>query len=215
MKTRLCTALVFAAALSAQTDWPTYGHDAGGRRYSPLTQIAPGNVSRLERVWTFHSGKPGSEATPLVIHGVMYITAPNGIFALAPETGKILWTFEAAHVTRRGLTYWPADKTTHPRVFTGTGSDLLAIDVTTGKPAPGFGKEGLVDMKKGVLGDLADARFAMQSPPAVYKDIVITGSNNNEPAPSAGALPGRRIPGRSYATGNVFIAKVSRVEQDT
>ena len=187
MKTRLCTALVFAAALSAQTDWPTYGHDAGGRRYSPLTQIAPGNVSRLERVWTFHSGKPGSEATPLVIHGVMYVTAPNGIFALAPETGKILWKFEAANVTRRGLTYWPGDKTTHPRVFTGTGSNLLALDVTTGKPAPGFGKEGVVDMKTGVLGDLADARLAMQSPPAVYKDIVITGSNNNEPAPSVGA----------------------------
>jgi quinoprotein glucose dehydrogenase len=42
-------------------------------------------------------------------------------------------------------------------------------------------------MKQGVLGELPDARLAMQSPPAVYKDIVITGSNNNEPAPSAGA----------------------------
>jgi len=179
--------LSFAHCLCAQTDWPVYGHDPGGQRHSPLTQITPSNVAKLERAWTYHTGKPGSEATPLVIEGVMYLTAPNAIFALEPETGKLLWKYEAERVTRRGLAYWPGDKATHPRVFAGSGSDLVAIDVTTGKPAPGFGNEGRVDMKKGVLGDLPDARLAMDSPPAVYKDIVITGSNNNEPAPSIGA----------------------------
>ncbi len=107
----------------------------------------------------------------------MYLTARNGIYGLEPETGKLLWKFDATEVTRRGLTYWPGDKSTHPRVFTCAGSNLLA----------GFGKEGRVDMKNGVLGDLPDARLTMMSPPAVYKGIVITGSNNNEPAPSQGA----------------------------
>jgi quinoprotein glucose dehydrogenase len=185
---RVCiVALFLACSLPAQTDWPVYGHDAGGQRYSPLTQITPANVAKLERAWTFHSGKPGSEVTPLVIAGVMYITAPNGLYALEPETGKQIWKYEAANVTRRGLAYWPGDSTTHPRVYAGTGSNLVAIDVTTGKPAPGFGDEGLVDMKQGVLGDLKDARLTMQSPPAVFRNIVITGSNNNEPAPSLGA----------------------------
>jgi quinoprotein glucose dehydrogenase len=183
----LSFALIFSGLAVAQTDWPTYGHDPGGQRFSPLTQITPANVGKLERAWTFHSGKPGSEVTPLVIAGVMYITAPNGIYALEPETGKELWKYEATNVTRRGLAYWPGGGTTHPRVYSGTGSNLVAIDVVTGKPAPGFGNEGLVDMKAGVLGDLKDARLTMQSPPAVYKDIVITGSNNNEPAPSLGA----------------------------
>jgi len=178
---------IACASLYAQNDWPVYGHDAGGQRYSPLKQITAANVGRLERAWTFHSGKPGSEATPLVISGVMYLTAPNGIYALEPESGNVLWKYEAKEVTRRGLAYWPGDKSTHARVYAGSGSDLVAIDVTTGKPAPGFGNEGLVDMKTGVLGDLADARFTMMSPPAVYKDIIITGSNNNEPAPSMGA----------------------------
>ncbi|HVW87787.1 MAG TPA: PQQ-binding-like beta-propeller repeat protein, partial [Bryobacteraceae bacterium] len=178
---------MFAPLLVAQTDWPVYGHDPGGLRYSPLTQITPGNVAKLERAWTFHSGQPGSEATPLVIAGVMYVTVPDGICALEPETGKLLWKYTAPSITRRGLAYWPGDRNTHARVYAGSGSNLLAIDVTTGKPAPGFGNEGSVDMKQGVLGELPDARLAMQSPPAVYKDIVITGSNNNEPAPSAGA----------------------------
>jgi glucose dehydrogenase len=185
---RLVLYALLALPALAQTDWPVYGHDPGGMRYSPLTQITPKNVARLERAWTFHSGKVGSQVTPLVINGVMYITAPNGIYALQPETGKVLWKYPiASFVTRRGITYWPGDRTTHPRVYAGAGSDLIALDVTTGRPAPGFGEEGIVDMKKGVLGDLEDARLTMSSPPAIFKDILITGSNNNEPAPSTGA----------------------------
>jgi glucose dehydrogenase len=72
-------------AASVETGRPMYGHDAWGLRYSPLTQITPENVARLERAWTFHTGKSGSEATPLVISGVMYTSSPDGIFALEPR----------------------------------------------------------------------------------------------------------------------------------
>jgi glucose dehydrogenase len=180
-------ALIWAGSLKGQRDWPVYGHDPSGLRYSPLTQITPDNVAKLERAWTFHTGKSGSEATPLVIGGVMYTSAPDGIYALEPETGKEIWRHQTPNVSLRGVAYWPGDRTTHPRVYAGTGSNMVAIDVTTGKPAPGFGNEGLVDLRQGVLGDFPDARMAMQSPPGVYKDIIITGSNNNEPAPSEGA----------------------------
>lgn len=173
--------------LLGQSDWPIFGHDPGGLRYSPLKQINVRNVSQLQRAWTFHSGSPGSEATPLVVRGVMYLTQPNGIYALDPETGKMIWKFGANKVSLRGLSYWPGDKTTHPRVFAGVGSRMVAIDVTTGKPAPRFGDEGFVDLKQGIMGAFTNARMAMQSPPAIYKDVVITGSNNNELAPSLGA----------------------------
>ena len=192
-----------AQTLQAQNDWPVYGHDAGGQRYSPLTQITPKNVAKLERAWTFHSGKAGSQVTPVVVGGIMYITAPNGIYALQPETGTVLWKYPfASVVTRRGLAYWPGDAQTHARVFASAGSDLVAVDVTTGKLAPGFGDEGVVDMKQGVLEGLPDARLTMASPPTIYKDVVITGSNNNEPAPSVGAYGDIR--GWSARTGKLL-----------
>src|SRR6266446_7200401 len=69
-------------------EWPYYGHDAGGMRYSPLTQINRENVTRLKVAWTFHTGdmsdgsvytpRSAFEATPLVIDGVMYVTTPFG-----------------------------------------------------------------------------------------------------------------------------------------
>ena len=175
------------ALLFGQTDWPSFGHDPGAMRYSPLKQINRQNVSRLQHAWTFHSGKPGSETTPVVVDGVMYVTQPNGIFALEPETGKLIWKYESPGVALRGLSYWPGQKGIHPRVFAGVRGTLVAIDVTTGKLAPGFGNEGIVDLKQGVADGLAKAALTLPSPPAVYKDIIITGSANGEGAPSIGA----------------------------
>jgi quinoprotein glucose dehydrogenase len=103
-------------------EWPTYGHDPGGMRFSPLTQITPGNVAGLETAWVYHmkpaasatapvdnapagppqgrggrgsaSGFASGETTPLVIDGIMYVTTPYGrVVALDPTTGKEKWVF--------------------------------------------------------------------------------------------------------------------------
>ena len=173
--TRFATLLLLSIRAFAQTDWPSYGNDPGAMRYSILRQIHAGNVERLQLAWTFRTGKPGSEAIPIVEDGVMYVTAPDGVYALVPETGELLWKHDVSPVALRGLAYWKGTGTLHSRVFTGNGPFLLALDVTTGKPAPGFGDEGRVDLKKGVLGDLKDGRYALDSPPAVIGDVVITG----------------------------------------
>jgi quinoprotein glucose dehydrogenase len=182
----LAIPFAFVAAAFAQSDWPTFGNDPGAMRYSTLRQIDSANVARLAPAWTFHTDKPGSEAIPVVIKGVMYLTAPDGVYAIVPETGELLWKHESSPTALRGLAYWPGSEQTHPRVFVGNGPYLLALDVTTGKPAPGFADEGRVDLKKGVLGDLKDGRYALQSPPAVFGDIVITGCSNGEGSPTAG-----------------------------
>src|ERR1017187_7864502 len=92
----LLTAALAAATLCAQTDWPVYGHDAGGMRYSPLKQINTANVSTLRRIWTYHTGEllepkaAGSsppavafETTPLVIGNTLYLSTPaNRVIAL-------------------------------------------------------------------------------------------------------------------------------------
>src|SRR5688572_33051224 len=84
---------------SSDTDWPFYGHDAGGMRYSPLKQIDRTNVTRLRRAWTYHTGEAAEastgrhklesfECTPLMVDGVLYVSTPfNRVIALDAESG--------------------------------------------------------------------------------------------------------------------------------
>src|SRR5262245_11278904 len=151
-------------SVPGQTDWATYGGDPGGQRYSSLTQINPGNVTRLVRAWTYHM-KPASaaanaspttppprgrrrsgnesETTPLVVGGMMYLTtAYNRVVALEPETGNQVWQYEVkgGSPATRGLEYWPGDRQTPPRLFFGTSDGrLIALDARTGQPVQEFG----------------------------------------------------------------------------
>jgi quinoprotein glucose dehydrogenase len=87
-------------------DWPAYGNDPGGSRYSPLTQITPDNVGRLAVAWTYHTGdvsdgsgvprwKSRFEATPILVDGTLYLeSAFNRVIALDPETGAPRWTYD-------------------------------------------------------------------------------------------------------------------------
>jgi quinoprotein glucose dehydrogenase len=179
--------LLIATLLQAQTNWPHYGNDAGAMRWSELKQINTTNVGSLQTAWTFRMGKPGSEAIPVVMNGVLYATAPDGVYALVPETGELLWKYSSTPMALRGLAYWPGGKNLNPRIFAGNGHHLLALDVTTGKPAPGFGNEGRVDLKKDMLDGLPDGKYLLQSPPAIFGDVVITGSSNGEGQPAHGA----------------------------
>jgi quinoprotein glucose dehydrogenase len=167
-------------------DWPSHDHDAGGQRFSPLQQITPSNVGTLQLAWTFDTGVPGLQVTPLAINGIMYVTAGKDVLALEPETAKVIWKYTApAAVSRRGLAYWPGDRDTPPRLFSGSGDRLLAVDAERGKPSANFGDDGSVDLKASIRGDV-DGGFSLTSPPSIYKNIVITGGNNGEQSPSAG-----------------------------
>jgi quinoprotein glucose dehydrogenase len=166
----LLVCLLLPLSFHAEKDWPNYGNDSGGMRYSPLKQINTSNVAQLRRAWEFHTGDTSGlmEAPPLVINGVMYVTASNGVFALEPETGKQIWKFQAKVETERGSAYWPGDTQTTPRILTSIEGDLLvAIDAKTGKPITEFGKDGHVEMGG-----------PMMSAPVIYKDLVITGNRS-------------------------------------
>ena len=196
-----------AVSLSAQTDWPSYGHDPGGPRFSPLKQINTKNVSQLQVAWTYdtqaqvtQAAAPGparagrgprprrSSTTPLVIDGVMYLsTAYNRVVALEPETGKKIWEYESAHTPgMRGISFWPGSKDLPPQVVFGTNDGfLISLNAKTGKPVPGFGVEGLVNLREGVADKFPNLQYGLSSPPAIYKDLIITGSHTQE-APSFG-----------------------------
>lgn len=170
-------------------DWPMYNRDPAGTRYSPLTQINTKNVAKLTMAWSYAlkseatgRGAPragGSEVTPIVVNGVMYLPAAGRVVALTPETGKEIWRYElpSGSPSNRGVTYWPGDRNNPPRIVFTTGHMMVALNAGTGKIDPGFGKEGQVDLV-----------VPYNSPPTVYKNMLFVGAN--VPEINAPGLPG-------------------------
>jgi glucose dehydrogenase len=215
MKRLLSLALLTCTPLIAQSndDWPMFGHDSGSTRYSELKQINPANVGSLTRAWTVHlksvasvsssttaTGSPRfsriSEATPIVVDGVMYLPTPYGtVIALDADTGKELWTYKLTkgQPSSRGVAYWAGDKQTSASIIFGTNDGhLVSLNARTGKPTPGFGTDGAVDMKRN-LGEekFPEARLILNSPVSIYKGILITGSQVQEsPTGLAGDIRG-------------------------
>src|SRR5438132_5477193 len=98
-------------------------------RHSSLRQIDANNVEKLKLAWTFRTGKPGSEAVPIVVEGVMYVTAPDGVYALVPELGELLWKYDATPVGLRGLADWSWVGGLQEWEFIGKGGCLLYVVV--------------------------------------------------------------------------------------
>jgi len=182
--------LAAACATAQSNEWPAYGHDAGGARYSPLTQINAKNVGTLRRAWTYHTGDSGNfETTPIVVDHVMYFsTQSQKIVAVEPESGKELWKFDPKSRARelRGVTYWPGNKQTPARIVFGTSDGrLIELDARSGKPVADFGDNGTLNLRNGVADEYPGAAYAVTSPPAIYRDLVIVGPSTQE-AVSAG-----------------------------
>ena len=155
-------------------DWPMYNRDLAASRYSPLTQINTENVGRLVRAWNYKlPNKPGGitggwEYTPIVINGMMYVVTNNAVLALEAETGKEIWTHEMrdGQPSRRGVAYWPSAAGVLPRIFFTSGKRLIALNAYTGEAPLGFGRNGEIEMA-----------VSYESAPAVYLNLLITGSN--------------------------------------
>jgi alcohol dehydrogenase (cytochrome c) len=73
-------------------NWLTYNGDYTGRRFSGLDQITPQNVDQLRAQWVFHIPKSSElEVTPVVVDGIMFVTAANDAYALDARTGRQIW----------------------------------------------------------------------------------------------------------------------------
>jgi glucose dehydrogenase len=198
MKNNLALKSVMAMLLAVSTtgaapqqsragDWRTFGGDPGAQRFSSLKQITRQNVATLQQAWAFDTGSRDLQVTPIVVAGLMYLTGGSTVFALEPETGRQVWKFESSGpVSKRGVAYWPGDANTPARLYSGVREGrMVALDAKTGAVVPGFGERGYVDLKKSIRGG-ADGAFMLDSPPVIFRDIVITGGSNGEGSPSTG-----------------------------
>jgi quinohemoprotein ethanol dehydrogenase len=121
-------------------EWSKHGGGDAEQRFSPLQKITPENISDLGLAWSFDLGvSRGIESTPLVVDGIIYVTATwNIVSALDARTGTLLWQFDpkvdrskaadaCCDAVNRGVAY--ADG----KVITGTiDGRLLALDAKTG-----------------------------------------------------------------------------------
>jgi quinoprotein glucose dehydrogenase len=180
--------------------WYTFNGDLMNQKYSEVDQITPQNVGRLQTAWEVHTGdvSDGSgdvplsdwSATPLFVNGTVYVSTPfYRIFALAPDTGKVKWTFDThaklvaatqPDLKTRGVAYWQAAQPEagdpcQKIVYVGTMlSKLFAVDADTGKPCEGFGKQGVLDINQwNTVNDKWP--LSILQPPTVYKDTLYIG----------------------------------------
>ncbi len=127
-----------------------------------------------------------SQSIPLVVNGTMYLSWPfNHVAAVRPETGKILWEFTARSEysgklgSMRSLEYWPGDSKFPAEILFATEEgELYALDAKTGRRAPGFGNEGVVNLRTPeVMNGFPNLHLGVSSAPFIYKNLVITGSH--------------------------------------
>jgi glucose dehydrogenase len=185
-------------------DWPMYTADLRGSKYSPLDQIDATNFGKLEVAWRFKTDNLGPrpetklEGTPLMVGAVVYATGGTrrSVVALDARTGELKWVYgmdegkRAAAAPRqlsgRGLSYWTDGRGDDRIVFVTIGYRLVELNAKTGQPIASFGKNGIIDLKEGVvIGkdkqiDLEKGEIGLHSTPTVVNDTIIVGSSMAE-----------------------------------
>ena len=185
-------------------EWPHYTGDLTGSKYSPLDQINAENFNKLEVAWRFKTDSMGPrpetklEGTPLMVNGVVYTTAGTrrAAVALDAETGELLWMYRMDEGRRadmvprklsgRGLAYWTDGQGDERIILVTIGYRMVALDAKTGIRVPSFGRDGVVDLKVGVIigadaqVDLVNGEVGLHSTAAVVGDKIIVGSSMAE-----------------------------------
>ncbi len=183
-----------------RVEWPSYGGDAGGLKYSPARQITPGNVGSLRPLWEWRPGDTGPrltdagepvaqgafETTPVMLGDTLYFTTPFvGAVAVDAHSGAEIWRYESEawrwgepggtlNFVHRGLAVWTGE--TGRRLLLPSRWRLVALDAATGRPVPGFGVDGIVDLSIDLRWPVNPRHLFNTSPPTVFQDIVIVGS---------------------------------------
>jgi quinoprotein glucose dehydrogenase len=191
----LATVPLLAQTGAKNGEWPTYGADLGNTHYSPLDQINAANFNKLQVAWRLKTDNFGPrpetnlQSTPLMVKGVLYTTAGTrrAVVAANAATGEVLWMHSEDEGSRganaprqlsgRGLAYW-TDGREERILYVTPGYQLIALSAKTGNPIPGFGRNGVVDLKldDDQVIDLETGEVGLHATPVVAGDVVVVGA---------------------------------------
>ena len=176
-----------AGATTQDGEWRSWGHDAGGARYSSLTQITPANVGALKQAWSasIATGPVGDtgglEVTPLVVGDMLYAcNAAGEIFALDAENGQRRWlaSIGDGHPhTCRGVSFYDSrapGPCARRIIAVGGAAMLVALDAATGRRCPAFGVGGAVNLLAG-LSAAPRGYYQVTSAPAIVRGRIVLG----------------------------------------
>ena len=178
-------------AFAAGTDFRYPFGDAGGTHYSPLTQINQKNVGRLKEAWRYELKRDGEwENTPIVMDGVLYGVGAGKVIALDAATGAEKWVFapdlpqrSRAGFNDRGESWWSDGK--QSRLLVTASNFVYSLDPATGKPDPGFGDNGRINLNDNLRGDAALNYVRMGGAVNIYKDMFFTCGEVGEQTPAS------------------------------
>ncbi len=193
-----CAAVYAGAGLVAVTlalapgtaDWPMHG-GIENMHYSPLTQIARDNVSKLQVSWTYdsHDAFKGSEmqSNPVVVDGILYATTPTlKVIALDATNGREIWKFDPSGGAGTSGRFRHRGVTVHKdRVFVTYRNWLYALDKTNGHPIPAFGSGGRIDLRENLDQPADRLTVSASTPGAIFEDLLIMGSTVPETIPGS------------------------------
>jgi len=184
----LCVASA-AIVCAGQHDvgWRDYLGGPDSSHYSPLKQITPENISKLDVAWTYPIEEDVAYTfSPIVVDNIAYIAARQGsLVALDAATGKELWVHKfpgggrfAGIAGQRGANYWESKDRSDRRILVTTGGALYAIDARTGNSIDSFADHGKLDLKTGI--DRGSAALGSRTPGRIFENLIILGSATGE-----------------------------------
>jgi glucose dehydrogenase len=166
-------------------EWRDYAGGPDSSRFVAATQITKANVARLQVAWTYPDGD--TDFNPLVVRDVIY-TRGRGrtLVALDAATGTPRWVSpEIEGFALRGVNYWESADGTDRRLLLSSLNTLRAFDARTGRPIPGFGTNGVVDLREGLDRDPSTVEQQGRLPGKIFEHLIILGSATNREYASA------------------------------
>jgi quinoprotein glucose dehydrogenase len=211
-------------AALARGEWPAYAGTYASAKYSPLDQITRANVGTLQIAWRWESpdhavrrADPSidpsvfHESTPIMVGGVLYTsTSLSQIAAIDAVTGRAKWVFDPGVYkhgmpanlgwVHRGVAYW-RDGDDERVIILTAHAFMIALDAKTGRPVPGFGDAGRIDLSNDLGRPIAQRwHYSNTSPPVIVRDVIVVGSSITD-FPLRADMPPGDVRGFDVRTG--------------
>ena len=155
-------------------NWLTHNGSYSSQRYSPLTEITPGNVTNLESKWVYQNDVFGAwQSSPIVVDGIMYVTQrPNTVSAIDARTGRVFWQYRYTPSAEARVCCGSNNRGVAilgDTLYMGTlDAHLIAIDAKNGKPLWNI---AVADVK---------LAYSITMAPLIVKDRVVLGVGGGE-----------------------------------